>query len=618
MIPSKTPSKQHVVMDSGGALDTITNPVFVKGVDAAGADTTVNPVLAGGKDCSGHAQPLPVCSSRPTDTSVAVFTQSKGQKSQRWSFSSLTLDTTDWELLQTGTGQAISQTGGNLVITSGTTANASTVYRLRVGWTDAFIFRYICTLSQRIANNNFYYMLADNLGDGLACTVNGTTVVVTFPSAHGLEVGQSIEIDCVQDVTGGTIVPGRWAITAADTLTITFTATGSSGTGIGTCSIFGWNAFYARYQSTTATNTSVTSYRKGWGSAETTATINTSASGHYVVMAREDGIISYADSTVNSTSIMSNRAGRTSGVPDKDSTMYVYLICRNGTTNPATTTTWTTGVIQLEQFVTQPVSIHTGRGVGIQNAPSVAVISAPTTTIAGAAAHDAVVSGNPVRIAGRALTAAYTTVATGDTADMITTLQGVQIIKPWQIPELEFGVPDSITNSTTAVQIKSATASLHNYILGFNITFPTLGTAGYFMLRSASLACNSQTIAANTLVTSASSGWRIGDMIYVAASTVTGLTAGNYYYILTITTTSITFSATRGGSTLAISGTGVTATIHKVIHRHSMPTTALAPNVVMVKFPNPIPTGLNLATEAWTPVATTGQIDFNVWGYVAP
>ena len=107
-------------------------------------------------------------------------------------------------------------------------------------------------------------------------------------------------------------------------------------------------------------------------------------------------------------------------------------------------------------------------------------------------------------------------------------------------------------------------------------------------------------------------------MIYIAASTVTGLTAGNYYYILTISTTSITFSSTRGGGTLAISGTSVTANIHKVIHRHSMPTTALAPNVVQIAFPNPIPGGINLATECWTPSATTGQIDFHVWGYVAP
>jgi len=579
---------------------------------------TKNKVTTQGVDCNGVYQPLPVCSTRPADTSVAVFTQSKGQKSQRWSFSSLTLDTTDWELLQTGTGQAISQTGGNLVITSGTTANASTVYRLRVGWTDAFIFRYICTLSQRIAQNNFYYMLADNNGDALPCTVNGTTVVVTFPSAHGMEVGQSIEIDCVQNVTGGTIVPGRWAITAADTLTITFTATGSSGTGSGTCSIFGWNALYARYQSTTATNASITSYRKGWGSAETTATINTTASGHMGIMCREDGIISYGDIPVNTTSVTSSRAGRTSGVPDKDATMYVYLICRNGTSNPATTTTWTTGVIQLEQFVAQPVSLHSGRAITGQNLPMVSISGTASVTSGGAAAHDVGVSGNPTRIAGRALTAAYTTVATGDTADLITTLQGVLIMKQYQIPELEWMAADSITNSATAVQCQALTASLHKYVTGFNITYPTLGTAGYFILRSTSMACSSQTISSNTLVTSASTAWKVGDMVYVAASTVTGLTAGNYYYVLTISTTSITFSATRGGGTLAISGTGVTATLHRVIHRHSMPTTALAPNIAQVRFYNPVSGGLALGVEAWTPSATTGQIDFHVWGYTAP
>jgi hypothetical protein len=231
---------QSVVVSSGSVVIS-SGTVIATGKDAVGAAPTVNPVAVAGKDCSGNTQPLPICSTRPQDNSQAVFVAGKGEITRRWSFSSLILDTTtDWELLQTGTGMAISQSGGNLVITSGTTANASTVYRLKVGWTDAFIFRYICTLSARIAQNNFYYMLADKLGDGLACTVSGTTVVVTFPSAHGIEVGQSIEIDCVQNVGGGAIlVPGRWAVTSADALTITFTATGSSGNGSGTCSIFG-------------------------------------------------------------------------------------------------------------------------------------------------------------------------------------------------------------------------------------------------------------------------------------------------------------------------------------------------------------------------------------------
>lgn len=591
-----------------------------QGADAAGASTTVNPVFVGGKDCSGNAQPLPICTTVPSDTANGVFVAGKAQKKTKDSFSSLTLDTTtNWQLVKTGTGMAISQSGGNLVITSGTTANSETLYRHRYPIAGSQFFRFIQTLSQRIVDNNFYLELVEVLGDDLPFTCSGTTVVVT-KSGHGYEVGQTIDF-CVPTVTGGsgTIVPGTWAITAANATTFTFTATGSSGSAMtGTCTISGWNSIYVRAQSTTATSLSFTSRRRGWGSAETTATINTTASGHYGTIQFEDGFVGFGDTTLNSSSVFSNRAARNNAVPADNVPLYLQIRARNGTTNPAGTTTWTIGMVQREEYAAFPVSVHSGKGNAVIGSPQVTVISAPTTTIAGQAAHDAAISGNPVRTGGRALTAAYTTVATGDTADYITTLQGVQIIKPWQIPELEFGVPDSITNSTTAVQIKAATASLHNYILGFNITFPTLGTAGYFMIRSASLACNSQTIAANTLVTSASSGWRIGDMIYVAASTVTGLTAGNYYYILTITTTSITFSATRGGSTLAISGTGVTATIHKVIHRHSMPTTALAPNVVMVKFPNPIPTGLNLATEAWTPVATTGQIDFNVWGYVAP
>ncbi len=50
-------------------------------------------------------------------------------------------------------------------------------------------------------------------------------------------------------------------------------------------------------------------------------------------------------------------------------------------------------------------------------------------TATGPAAHDAVISGSPVRIGARAVTTNYTPVAAGDVADVATTLTGAQVVK---------------------------------------------------------------------------------------------------------------------------------------------------------------------------------------------
>jgi hypothetical protein len=78
-----------------------------------------------------------------------------------------------------------------------------------------------------------------------------------------------------------------------------------------------------------------------------------------------------------------------------------------------------------------------------------------TGSVGGVGGHDAVISGFPLRIAGRAATANYTAVANGDTADVITTTVGAQISKPYAIPEAGFNASLALT-TTTAVAIAAA------------------------------------------------------------------------------------------------------------------------------------------------------------------
>lgn len=98
------------------------------------------------------------------------------------------------------------------------------------------------------------------------------------------------------------------------------------------------------------------------------------------------------------------------------------------------------------------------------------VVTASTTT--GAAAHDAPISGNPVRTGGRAVTSNYTAVATGDTADIVTTLVGAQITKPYSIPEADWqyaAASGGITDTADVTLAAAPAAGLRNYLTRLDV-----------------------------------------------------------------------------------------------------------------------------------------------------
>jgi hypothetical protein len=111
-----------------------------------------------------------------------------------------------------------------------------------------------------------------------------------------------------------------------------------------------------------------------------------------------------------------------------------------------------------------------------------AVTNAGTFAVqAGQAAHDAAVSGNPVRVAGRAGTSAYTAVADGDTADLLTTILGKLITMPYTLPGAAWkyvGAAGGLVN-TSAITIKAAGgAGVINYITSITLvnSHQTIGT----------------------------------------------------------------------------------------------------------------------------------------------
>lgn len=132
--------------------------------------------------------------------------------------------------------------------------------------------------------------------------------------------------------------------------------------------------------------------------------------------------------------------------------------------------------------------------VNVLNSPAVTVSSGTVTTVStvttlsnGQAAHDAVIAGSPHRTAGRAVTANYTAVATGDVADFITTTVGAQVMKPNSIPELEWQTVLTITNTTSTAIQATAGAGLKRYMT--NLVYQnTNATATVFnILRAATV-----------------------------------------------------------------------------------------------------------------------------------
>lgn len=253
-----------------------------------------------------------------------------------------------------GTGMGVSQASGNLAVTTGTTANSEWLARSLQSFRGAYIQRHKTILSQRIANNNFAVMMADLIGEGLSCTINSATSISVTKTAHGFtsaNVGQFIMVGAINGANG---VPGRYAIASIpDANTINFTVAGWPASGSCTVDLFGWNYLWTQYSGTTATSASIDAQRKGWNSGNTTATINTTASPGHMMQTHIDGRnIYWADSLVASatTPNVTTRGSRFEVMPDDDVELYVYLWAYNGTTNPATTTTWTVGFVSVEDL----------------------------------------------------------------------------------------------------------------------------------------------------------------------------------------------------------------------------------------------------------------------------
>lgn len=323
-------------------------------------------------------QPNPIVSEIPADDvdSLAVAVRALPMHVSRIGFSKAIVGgvDSDWGAIvgSVGSGMAVNQTGGNLVVTTGTTARSETIIRSTESWKGGIRIRARNTISSRIVNTNFFVEMVDVIGDGLAYTISSATViVVTLPSGHGFtsaNVGQSMYLGGFSGT--GTFLSGRYPIASVSGDNVTFTVSGFAA-GSGTCSAFGWNYYQLQYTGTTATNVNFDTQRNGYASGATAATINTTASpGHLVILTANDLAVTLADQLVASTATIqqSIRATRAENVPD-DKNLRLQVRIANGSTAPASSITWTIGLISISNFAPQDISIQDIRPTGLVPIP---------------------------------------------------------------------------------------------------------------------------------------------------------------------------------------------------------------------------------------------------------
>ena len=337
----------------------------------------------------------------PASDDLGLSVRAIGQETSNCSFEDVGsgLLTSDLTQITLGTGMAVSQAAGSLVLTTGTTVKSEFLARTNRTWKSPLNMRVSNVLSQRIANNNFMYILADLIGQDLTYNIVSAVLVTVTKTAHGFTSKNVGQFMFVGGISGAAGVPGRYAIASiVDENNINFTVAGWPATGTGTLTLFGWNHIKTIYTSTTATAAQVDAQRKGWSSGDTTITTLTSASPGHILQTHFAGRETYwADTLRASTTAAAllSRGSRLENLPNEDVELYLFLWSYNGTVAPATTTTWTVGFVSIEKFASTPVYLQGSELMGTHSPAPVQVVSGTVTATVTAGTVNPVVPATP-------------------------------------------------------------------------------------------------------------------------------------------------------------------------------------------------------------------------------
>ena len=325
----------------------------------------------------------------------------------KWNFSKVIasgVDTDFGTVIKTGTGQTISQSAGNLVVTTGTTAYSESIIRSNQPFDPNGIVRWGLQLSQRIANQNFSIEFVDVIGDNLSMTINSTTSVTVTKTAHGFtsaDIGKGMWIG---NISVASCLTQRATIASVTTDTITFTVVGFPASGTGTCSLFGYNFYQTIYSGTSTTNLgSFATQRLGWQNLiPSPGVFSTSAPGHIGIIdspRHNDASLNDQSNTTGTSNQIAQRATSNQNIPE-DTPLYLQIRVFNGTAAPASTTTLTMSFVDAQMYDPQMISIAGIQSISGKNSLPVYFPAASSVT-----AHE----GTPVTPTAYTLNSAATT-----------------------------------------------------------------------------------------------------------------------------------------------------------------------------------------------------------------
>lgn len=331
-----------------------------------------------------------------------------------WAGSSL--DTTNWTLAQAGTGTTAAVSSGTLVMTSGTVSgNEVSVTTVDTFQLPARVLVAL-QLSQRIANQATYVEL------------------FSVDPVTGLDDAQTF---------------ARWRLDAT-------TAT---------------NGIYEVQEDALTPLSSAAS------------TITTTASQSLFTIDAGSEAVQFSTKALNVATAQAVGYLLDGQIGDPNATYRLRIRLRN-TGTAASSTTLTCSLVSVLEY---HEADKAGRGAitGAQAIPAfitgsaasgVTVAVSGTTTVAGVAARNSSSPGNPLYVATGA-SANPAVVTTGRITDLLATLIGALIVKPFSIPEGDWSyAPSAAITNTTAVALKAAVASNRNYLTGITI-HNTNGTA---------------------------------------------------------------------------------------------------------------------------------------------
>jgi len=193
--------------------------------------------------------------------------------------------------------------------------------------------------------------------------------------------------------------------------------------------------------------------------------------------------------TLDATTGRANSYRRHQQIPDPNGLYKLRLRWLNGATAPASSTSAVMQFIAMKDYAELTAEITAGRGQGVAGqAIAVQVTGLPVGNVTGSTTDNSTTVPNPVLVSGKAFSSLPSTAASGRQMSLLTTLIGVQIQKPYSIPEMEWTYAGPIAGLTTAADtaVKAVAGSgVRNYVTALQVQ-NTSSTASEFQIKDGS------------------------------------------------------------------------------------------------------------------------------------